>query len=137
MKEGKTVFTNGCFDIIHKGHVELLEFAASKGRLVVGLNSDASVRRLKGISRPINSELDRKKVLEALRSVDEVIIFEEDTPYELICELKPNLIIKGGDYKAEDVVGADISEVIIFPYIEGNSTTGIIERISQFDGGSN
>ena len=137
MNTSKIVFTNGCFDIIHKGHVELLEFAASEGRLVVGLNSDASVRRLKGSSRPVNSELDRKRVLEALRSVSEVIIFEEDTPYELITKIKPDLIVKGGDYNAKDVIGADISEVIIFPYVAGKSTTKIIEKISHLDERSN
>ena len=131
MKNGLTIFTNGCFDILHKGHVELLEFAASHGRLVVGLNSDASVKRIKGLSRPINSETDRKRVLEALRAVDEVIIFEEDTPYELIKRLKPDVIVKGGDYKAEEVVGSDISKVVIFPYLQGKSTTNIIESINN------
>ena len=131
MKKSPVIFTNGCFDILHIGHIELLEFAASQGRLVVGLNSDASVKRIKGLSRPINSEADRKRVLEALRIVDEVIIFEQDTPYELIKTLKPDVIIKGGDYEAEEVVGSDISKVVIFPYIKGKSTTNIIESINK------
>ena len=138
-----TVFTNGCFDILHKGPVQLLEFCKNyKGvsfgghslfpRVVVGLNSDASVKRLKGDSRPINNEKDRSFLLESLKYVDEVIIFDEETPYELIKKIKPDYIVKGGDYKKEDVVGNDLAEVVIYNYIDGYSTTNIINK-SQND----
>ena len=138
-----TVFTNGCFDILHKGHVQLLEFCKHyKGvsfagrslfpRVVVGLNSDASVKRLKGDSRPINNERDRAFLLESLKYVDEVIIFDEETPYELIKKVKPDYIVKGGDYKKESVVGNDLAEVVIYNYIDGYSTTNIISK-SQND----
>jgi len=100
------IFTNGCFDILHVGHLQYLEQSKNLGdRLVVGLNSDASVRRLKGPSRPVNSQADRKRMLEALRCVDEVVIFDEDTPYDLIVSLQPDVVTKGGDYAAEDIVG--------------------------------
>jgi D-beta-D-heptose 7-phosphate kinase/D-beta-D-heptose 1-phosphate adenosyltransferase len=128
----KKIFTNGCFDILHVGHVELLNHAKSLGDyLIVGLNSDTSVKKLKGDSRPINKEQDRKRILESLKSVDEVIIFEEETPLNLIKEIKPDIIVKGGDYKKEDVVGNDLSEVIIFNFVEGYSTTKTIERIKE------
>lgn len=134
-----TVFTNGCFDILHKGHVELLEFCKHyKGvsfsgrslfpRVVVGLNSDASVKRLKGDSRPINNQEDRAYLLQSLKHVDDVIIFDEDTPYELLKKVRPDFIVKGGDYKKEDVVGNDLAEVVIYNYINGYSTTNIIEK---------
>ena len=98
-------FTNGCFDILHIGHIKLLSFASKQGdRLVVGLNSDASVRKLKGAGRPLTSESDRVSALKSLDCVDEVIVFEEDTPYELIKEVKPDVIVKGGDYDPEKVV---------------------------------
>lgn len=103
----KIVFTNGCFDIVHKGHVAYLNQAKSLGNyLIVGMNSDASVKRLKGLSRPINSELDRKFVLENLKAVDEVIIFDEDTPLDLIMQIKPQVLVKGGDWKIDQIVGA-------------------------------
>lgn len=123
----KIIFTNGCFDLIHVGHIELLKYASSLGKVVVGLNSDESVKRLKGISRPINNELDRKKILEAISYVNEVIIFNEDTPYDLIKQVKPDIVIKGGDYVANQVIGADICKVIIFPFIPGKSTTNILK----------
>ena len=114
-----TVFTNGCFDILHRGHVEYLRQSKGLGdRLIVGLNSDSSVRRLKGDSRPINNQEDRAALLKALRFVDEVVIFDEDTPLELIKRLRPDIITKGGDYKTEDVVGNDLAEVMIIPYLK-------------------
>jgi D-beta-D-heptose 7-phosphate kinase/D-beta-D-heptose 1-phosphate adenosyltransferase len=123
------VFTNGCFDILHRGHIELLTYCASLGKVIVGLNSDESVKRLKGENRPINSVSDRKKMLEALRAVDEVIVFEEDTPYNLIRIISPDLIVKGGDYISNEVIGSDLCEVQIFKTIDGYSTTGYINRI--------
>tara|TARA_R110000850_G_scaffold165241_2_gene290324 strand:- start:222 stop:536 length:315 start_codon:yes stop_codon:yes gene_type:complete len=98
------------------------------GYLVVGLNSDESIRRLKGAKRPINAEKDRKIILESIRCIDEVVIFDEDTPYELIKCIKPDIIVKGGDYTVATVIGADLAEVKIFKYIDGYSTTKIIER---------
>lgn len=128
----KIVFTNGCFDIIHVGHVKLLEFARSLGdRLIVGLNSDSSVERLKGSTRPVNKQQDRKIILESLKSVDEVLIFEEDTPLNLIKSIKPDIIVKGGDYTPENVIGKDFCDVVIFKYINGYSTTQTIKNISN------
>jgi D-beta-D-heptose 7-phosphate kinase/D-beta-D-heptose 1-phosphate adenosyltransferase len=125
-----TVFTNGCFDIIHKGHVEYLRASKALGdRLVVGLNSDRSVRALKGSTRPINDERARKEVLESLAFVDQVIIFDDDTPYDLIKSIKPDIITKGGDYSVETVVGNDLAKVVIIPLVEDASTTKIIGRI--------
>ena len=129
----KTIFTNGCFDILHRGHVELLKFCKSYGRVIVGLNSDKSVRKLKGPSRPVFSENDRKFMLESCKYVDKVHVFEEDTPINLISKLKPDIIVKGGDYEEEDVVGKDVCEsVIIFNYLDGYSTTEIIQIISDW-----
>jgi D-beta-D-heptose 7-phosphate kinase/D-beta-D-heptose 1-phosphate adenosyltransferase len=123
------IFTNGCFDILHKGHFELLKTAKSLGsKLIVGLNSDASVKRLKGNDRPINSEQTRIDQLKALPWVDEVVVFDTDTPYELIKELKPSVIVKGGDYTVEQVVGHDLAKVYLVPTVEGYSTTSIIEK---------
>ena len=128
------VFTNGCFDIIHKGHLELLKYCdsiacpAMGGCVVVGLNSDESVRKLKGKDRPINNQEDRKFHLESLKFVYEVKIFEEETPYELIKRIKPNIIVKGGDYKEKDVVGSDLCEVRIFDYVDGYSTTNLLKE---------
>lgn len=132
-KDGKKiVFTNGCFDIIHVGHVKYLREAKSLGDiLVVGLNSDSSVRKLKP-QRPINSEKERAEVLASLEMVDFVTLFKEETPYSLIKLLKPDVLVKGGDWKVEDIVGADIvKEVYSLPYVEGFSTTGIIEKILE------
>jgi D-beta-D-heptose 7-phosphate kinase/D-beta-D-heptose 1-phosphate adenosyltransferase len=130
--EKKIVFTNGCFDILHKGHIEYLRESKKLGdKLIIGLNSDASIKRLKGSSRPTNNEQDRKHVLEALEFVDEVIIFNEDTPYELIRRIQPDIITKGGDYKSkEEVVGHDLADVVIISYLEGYSTTKTLERLN-------
>lgn len=124
------VFTNGCFDVLHRGHVEYLKQSRKLGkRLIVGLNSDESVKRLKGPNRPVNSQEDRKAVLLALRFVDEVIIFEEETPLELIRAIKPDIITKGGDYKPEQVVGHTfVKQTIIIPFLEGYSSTRIINE---------
>ena len=133
----KIVFTNGCFDILHAGHASYLVEARKLGDiLIVGLNSDDSVRRLKGELRPINNENDRAMLLDMLKPVDYVTIFDEDTPYELIQLLKPNILVKGGDYMPEDIVGADIvensgGEVVVIPLVEGKSTTEIIMRIKE------
>ena len=130
----RVVFTNGVFDILHAGHVTYLEEARALGDvLVVGLNSDESVRRLKGPSRPINTQEDRARVLSALRCVDHVIVFEDDTPLAVITALIPDVLVKGGDYTRDTVVGADVVEqhggsVVIIPVLEGRSTTSIIAR---------
>ncbi len=130
----KMIFTNGCFDILHVGHVELLNYCATLGVVVVGLNSDLSVSRLKGKGRPINTAQDRKFMLLNLRSVSEVVIFDEDTPLELIKHLKPDIIVKGGDYSASAVVGSELAEIRIFNLIEGYSSTSIINKIVKFPG---
>jgi len=128
----KIVFTNGCFDVIHRGHIELLLHCASIGdKVIVGINSDKSVQKLKGPTRPIYSQDDRKVLLEELKCVDEVIIFDEDTPYELIQRIKPSIIVKGGDYTPKQVVGNDLAEVVIFGTISGYSSTKIIEDTSN------
>lgn len=133
---GKTIaFTNGCFDILHIGHVAYLETAKKKNRvLVVGLNSDSSVRKIKGPTRPVNSEMSRARVLAALACVDYVVLFSDETPYELIKAVKPDVLIKGGDWAPDTVVGADIvkahgGKVEIISYIPDFSTTGIIDKI--------
>ena len=132
---GKVVFTNGCFDILHKGHIDYLEKAAALGQyLVVGINSDASTARLKGPSRPINHQDSRAYLMASLTFVDLVVIFEEDTPKELIDRIRPDVLVKGGDYTAEDVVGrerviADGGEVVILPFLEGFSTSAIEAKI--------
>lgn len=122
------IFTNGCFDIVHRGHIELLKFCKSLGgSVIVGLNSDLSVKKLKGTNRPINCQEDRKFLLESLKYVDEVRIFDEDTPISLIEEIMPDVIVKGGDYRPQDVVGNSLSKVIIYDYVPGYSTTNIIQ----------
>ncbi len=132
---GKLVFTNGVFDLLHPGHVDVLNAARSHGdALIVGVNSDVSVRRLKGESRPVRTERDRAYVLAALEAVDAVVIFAEDTPLELIRALHPDVLVKGGDYTPDAVVGRSEVEsrggkVIIVPLTEGQSTTSIIERL--------
>lgn len=126
------VFTNGCFDVLHRGHIDYLEKSKKLGtKLVIGLNSDASVRRLK-IGRPINTQEDRKFVLLSLRCVDEVIIFDDDTPLNLIQSLKPDILTKGGDYKVSEVVGSDIvPQTVIIPFLPGYSTTNILNKMSE------
>ena len=126
----KIVFTNGCFDILHVGHVELLKYSKSIGStLIVGLNSDESVSQLKGSDRPINNEIDRKKMLESIKYVDKVIIFNQLTPFDLIKKIRPDIIVKGGDYSKEEVVGNSLAEVRIFNYVSGYSTTKAIQDI--------
>ena len=124
----KKVFTNGCFDVLHRGHIELLKYCRTLGdRVIVGLNSDKSVRALKGACRPYNKQDDRKAMLEELRSVDEVIIFSEETPYELIQNLSPDIIVKGSDYAEDQVVGRHLAKVVIFDNLNGYSTTKTIQ----------
>lgn len=131
----KIVFTNGCFDLLHTGHLDYLARAASLGNiLVVGLNADGSVKRLKGPERPINNQDDRALALAALLLVDAVCIFEEDTPLELIQAVKPDVLAKGGDYTPETIVGAPFvtergGEVAVIPFVEGYSTTGLLAKI--------
>ena len=133
--EKRIVFTNGCFDILHVGHIRYLRQASQLGdMLVVGLNSDASVRRLKDEGRPINSENDRAELLASLEFVDYIVVFEEDTPYELIREIEPDVLVKGGDYAPENVVGKELVEarggkLVLIDFVEGKSTTGIIHKI--------
>lgn len=125
----KVVFTNGCFDVLHLGHLKLLKFAKKQGdKLIVAINSDTSVKKLKGESRPKFSQEDRKAMLESLAIVDEVVVFEEDTPYNLIKSVKPDVIVKGGDYTVETTVGNDLAEVIIFPRVKDYSTSKILEE---------
>lgn len=133
----KIVFTNGCFDILHVGHKRYLQKAATLGDiLVVGVNSDASVKRLKGPTRPVNNEEDRAEMLSALGFIDYIVIFDEDTPYELIKKIQPDVLVKGGDYKPEEVVGRDIVEarggkLELISFVEGKSTTNIIQKINR------
>jgi len=134
-KNKKIVFTNGCFDIIHSGHIKYLQEAKKLGDyLVVGLNSDSSVKKLKGQNRPINEDRDRATVLNALVPVDFVVIFHQQTPYELIKLIKPDILVKGGDWQPKDIVGSDIvlangGKVKSLNFVEGKSTTNIIEKI--------
>ena len=127
------VFTNGCFDILHRGHVEYLQKARELGDLLIlGLNSDSSVKRLKGNGRPINNEIDRAIVLSALECITYISIFDEDTPLELIKIVKPDILVKGGDYKIEDVVGREYSkETVLIDFVDGYSTTNIIKKINN------
>lgn len=129
----KIVFTNGCFDILHVGHVKYLEVAKSYGDvLILGLNADNSVRKLKGPTRPINTQDDRAYILASLESVDYVVIFEEETPYELIKLIKPHVLVKGGDYEGKEVVGQDIAdELKLVQFVDGKSTTNTIKRIQE------
>ena len=134
--EGKrVVFTNGCFDILHRGHVELLERAKRLGDImIVALNSDSSVKKIKGEKRPILDEEDRAYIVASLKCVDAVCLFDEETPVEIIDKLKPDILVKGGDYKIDEIVGRESvhnvgGEVVTIPLIEGKSTKGIIEKI--------
>lgn len=138
-EKGETVvFTNGCFDILHRGHLTYLQQAAALGdHLIIGLNSDASVRGLKGPERPINNEADRALMLASLRFVDDVVIFGEDTPKELLSHLKPDILVKGGDYRPEEVAGREYAEKVeILPFVDGYSTTKIIRKIRETEGDS-
>lgn len=134
-KEQKIVFTNGCFDLLHYGHLHYLAQARDLGdRLVIGLNSAASVSRLKGPHRPINDELTRTHLLAALAVVDAVVVFEEDTPLELIRMVQPDVLVKGGDWRPEQIVGSDVvlekgGQVFSLPFIQGYSTTNIEQKI--------
>jgi rfaE bifunctional protein nucleotidyltransferase chain/domain len=134
-KEQRIVFTNGCFDLLHQGHINTLTSAADHGtRLIVGLNTDASINRLKGPDRPIQDQYTRSLILASLSFVDAVVLFDDETPLELIRLIQPDVLVKGGDYKPADIVGYDIVTaregiVVTVPYIEGFSTTNIIERI--------
>lgn len=131
------VFTNGCFDILHYGHLHYLAAARDLGnRLVVGLNSAASVSRLKGAHRPLNDELTRQYLLAALSFIDAVVVFEEDTPIELIKRVKPTILVKGGDYSLDQIVGADLviengGQVLSLPFVEGYSTTNLEQKIKM------
>lgn len=135
-QQKKIIFTNGCFDILHRGHIEYLAKAASHGDiLLVGLNTDDSVRRIKGPSRPIQDEKSRALVLAALQVVDAVTLFDEDTPYELIRQVQPDVLVKGADYKAEEIVGYDIvmakgGNVVTIELSPGHSTTGILKKLN-------
>jgi rfaE bifunctional protein nucleotidyltransferase chain/domain len=135
-QSGPVVFTNGVFDLLHPGHIDVLEGARAEGaQLVVGINSDASVRRLgKGPDRPIRREQERARVIAALAAVDAVVIFDEDTPSALVEALQPDVIVKGGDYAPDTVVGAEVvrargGRVVIIPLTTGQSTTSIVERV--------
>ncbi len=133
----KIVFTNGCFDIIHAGHIDYLSKAKDLGDILfIGLNTDDSVRRLKGENRPVNDENARAVILAAMQFVDAVVLFDEDTPYELIKIVQPDILVKGSDYKPEDIVGADIvlakgGEIKTIDFLNGYSTSRIIERIRK------
>lgn len=129
----KVVFTNGCFDLLHVGHIDYLEKAKALGDvLILGLNSDSSVQKLKGPSRPIHPESDRSRILAALECVDYIVLFEEETPIKLIEKVQPDILVKGGDYEGQKIIGSDIAkEVKLLSFIEGRSTTSIIEKIQQ------
>ena len=131
------VFTNGCFDLLHAGHVTLLQHARDQGDILfLGLNADASIKRLKGPDRPVQNEQDRASIMSGLGCINYIVLFEEDTPIKLIEAIKPDVIVKGGDYRPDEVVGADVvkahgGRVEIVPLLEGRSTTRIIERSTE------
>ena len=132
---GEVVFSNGVFDLLHPGHVDVLDRARREGAaLVVGVNSDASVKRLKGPTRPIRTSVERMAVLAGLEAVDAVVLFEQDTPIELVRAIEPDVIVKGGDYSPETIVGADLvtargGRVVVIPLVDGHSTTSTIEKL--------
>ena len=137
VKSDRIVFTNGCFDILHVGHLHTLKESIQLGdKLIVGLNSDASVSRLKGKERPVVNQLDRSEMLAALEMVDAVIIFEDDTPEELIQMIKPDLLCKGGDWSIENIVGGDFvksygGQVVSIPFVQGYSSSSLINKIKS------
>jgi D-beta-D-heptose 7-phosphate kinase/D-beta-D-heptose 1-phosphate adenosyltransferase len=132
---GALVFTNGVFDLLHPGHVDVLDRARREGSaLVVGVNSDASVKRLKGPERPIRTSAERAIVLAGLEAVDAVVVFDQDTPFHLVQVIAPDVIVKGGDYSPETIVGADLvtargGRVVVIPLVDGHSTTSTIEKL--------
>ncbi len=136
-KDFKIAFTNGCFDVLHVGHADYLARAADlANRLIVGLNTDSSVKRLKGDGRPVNNEEARATLLASMSFVDAVVLFEEDTPYNIITSIEPDVLVKGDDYREENIVGADFvqskgGKVITLPLLEGYSSTGLIEMIKR------
>lgn len=133
-KDEKIVFTNGCFDVIHQGHVEYLAQASNLGtKLILGLNSDASVKRLKGPNRPINDEHARSIVMASFSFIDALVVFDKDTPYDLIDQVKPDILVKGGDYVIQDIVGYDIvtknnGQVVTIDFVDGFSSSSIIKK---------
>lgn len=133
----KIVFTNGCFDLVHRGHIEVLANTADLGdKLIIGLNSDSSIKELKGENRPIMDEISRSILLASLQFVDAIVFFSEETPYKLIETLIPDVLAKGGDYKVTEIAGNGVvlengGEVILFPFIDGISSTNIVEKIKQ------
>ena len=131
LKDEKIVFTNGCFDILHRGHIHVLNEAAALGsKLIVGLNSDSSIQNIKKAGRPLQDELSRAEVLAALTISDAIILFSDETPSKLIEKVKPDVLVKGGDYKPEEIAGADFAKtVVIVPLLEGYSTTSVEEKI--------
>ncbi|MDD5571387.1 MAG: D-glycero-beta-D-manno-heptose 1-phosphate adenylyltransferase [Bacteroidales bacterium] len=138
-KNKKIVFTNGCFDILHLGHIDYLSKAADLGDiLIIGLNTDASVRKIKGKNRPINNEISRSKVLASLFFVDAVVLFNEETPYNLIKTIQPNILVKGSDYKSGSIIGSDIvkskgGRIVTVDFVEGYSTSEIEKRIVKMN----
>lgn len=132
-KKKKIVFTNGCFDLIHIGHVSLFQKAKTLGDiLIVAINSDKSLAGLKGPKRPLVSQKDRTKLLAALTAIDYVVVFNEQTPFELLSKLKPDVLVKGGDYKIEDIIGREfVKKVYRYPLVEGKSTSNLIKLIVE------
>jgi rfaE bifunctional protein nucleotidyltransferase chain/domain len=136
----KLVFTNGCFDLLHRGHVHVLREAKACGDLLItGINSDSSVKQIKGPGRPVLPESDRSELVAALEMIDYVVLFDEPDPYEVIAAIRPDVLVKGGDWSGAKIIGADLVEeaggrVVVIPYIKGFSTTEIIERIKNLDG---
>ena len=135
-KDKKIVFTNGCFDLLHLGHIDYLSKAKDQGDvLIVGVNTDASVQRLKGENRPVTDEISRSTIMASLQFVSAVVLFDEDTPYDLIQQVQPDVLVKGSDYKPEDIVGYDVvkakgGEIVTIDFLEGYSTTGIFNKIA-------